>query len=1032
MKWSFLLAVVCFSFFAVSGQVNPQNGAAQIDIPLYNYADAGNNLFLNAHLVYTDGNGLPVSEMASSVGTGWNLECGGFIARVQHGEPDDQIMNNPPDPTLTASYPAYENTYYPNGYLFTSYSPADQIDNGGGFSPFTADLPPQVLSGIFKPNPVYLADRDQDIFVFSFNGRQGSFVIGKNMQPRTLEDSKLQISFQQTDMSASNVRTVISQFTITDENGIQYVFKDLELDNVVSFADVRQTWDNTDNINIFALDKKSYPKMQVANNGVNFILAQPINQYVINKWYLSQIINPFTQKSINLSYSSYNEDVYTDRQMQIASSSNTNGSINVYLNHYVAQAKRLSSVSLSNKESLNFIYDASPRKDMPNDNTLDQINVTYNNNYVYGWKFGYGYFVGIDGNVIKSPTDTYSDWELEASRLCLTSLQKTGQGIFTEPPYTFTYNLGSQTPGDWVPPMFSIYQDYGGYYNAQLFGSSVSEGFMDNFYPEQTLSGFITNYGGNGTYRTPYGAVAQNGIIQSVTFPAGGTLSYSYEENQTAQGPIAGVRVKTTTLTDGVSAANNIVTQYKYVIAADESTSSGWGAPDLVYTYSGTQQSQGCSGVSTTAPSPKDVATSAVNAGVSNAFLEFASEGAISSSLWSSLLGFTVQTFVTAILGIFESPKTVTSSYTVYSNVNANANNPLPWGYARTEEVRLSGNAGKTVYEFTNPSDLPIQVPSLPVLQSNRPRYAPWAYGLPKTITVYDNNNNIIKQTVNHYNPIVNVLNDPNFESSTWRPNTVWSSCNFEPTATAGTNWIDQDYYYPFTGHTELVSSEERIYNSSQQYNSVTTNYIYNTNYQLQQKWFYNSKGEKVQTFYYYPADYPQATGALGIMNQTASNVIAPLISTESYINKSDGNMYMIAGTTTQYSQIADGAVKPTNVYTFQNTFPLVSASLQPFNPANPVRDPNYFKQTALDSYDANGNLIQSVTHSNRIISCIYDYDGKLLVATATNASYNDIGYSSFEAEGGKPGSKINTAAIVSTDARTGNKCFNLILLCQI
>ena len=66
-----LLSLCCLLFFSRSfAQVNPQNGAAQISIPLYSFSDPGNRLGLNANLVYFDGNGLKVSEIASAVGTG--------------------------------------------------------------------------------------------------------------------------------------------------------------------------------------------------------------------------------------------------------------------------------------------------------------------------------------------------------------------------------------------------------------------------------------------------------------------------------------------------------------------------------------------------------------------------------------------------------------------------------------------------------------------------------------------------------------------------------------------------------------------------------------------------------------------------------------------------------------------------------------------------------------------------------------------------------------------------------------------------
>jgi len=831
------------------------------------------------------------------------------------------------------------------------------------------------------------------------------------------------------DMSGSNIRTRIAQFTITDENGIQYIFKDLELGYVTAFDDVRQVLDENANSNIFNLPSLNPGLLSYSNSGINVVLGKANGQYVVNKWYLSQIVNPLTGKQITFTYSSFNEDILTDKSIQIATTSSEAGNVNVYWQRNKVQGLRLSSVKLSNTESLNFLYSPSPRIDLPGDNALSQVQVMYNNSFVYGWTFGYSYFDGVDGAVLRNPTDTYTSDEKLWSRLCLTTVQKMGQNGFGDPPYRFYYNLGGDNGVgvDVVPPMFSIYQDHFGYYNAGRFLSSPSEGSPTSFYTGTALRSLVMNFNGQGQYKKPLGAVSQNGILQSITVPTGGTVSYTYEPNSTQTMQLGGVRVKNMVRYDGISHTNDVVTRYNY-LNDDEQTSSGWGGENYVYANSSTQQANPCPNSNTISPSVKDFAQNYIQNGFTTGVFGLAGPEVLDAAISSALEGMAVEIIVTTVIRALNSPNAVTTSYTIYSNRNMTANNPLPWGYSRTEAVNVlgTGNTGMTVYEFSNPTtDRPIDVPTLNVRYSNRPRYAQWAYGALKAVTVYDNQHKFVKRSVNNYNYIVNTIQDQNFLSKSWSANMYVSACGLHGVDPRST-MIDQETYPPFTGHDELQSTDELIYNSAQQSNTVTTHFSYNSNYQIKHRWFNNSKGEQVDTYYYYPADYPEAPGAIALMNASDNNMFNEVVSTETYITKKDGNTYMTGATATLFSQVANGDIKPTAVYSFQSTVPVPSTALQPFDNSDPIRDPNYYKLTALYSYDNNGNQVQSVTRGNKINCSIYDYDGKFPVATATNASYNDIGYSSFEAEGGKQGSWVNVAAIVSSDARTGNKCFNL------
>lgn len=1033
MKWSLYLFVglsVLFSNPSFS-QVNLQNGAAQISLPLYNYSDAGNRLNLGVSLNYTDGSGLKVSEMASSVGTGWALACGGMIARIQHGEPDDQ----PEGPVYSYDgngYFNYMNHYYPAGYMYTSYSPSETIYDDAGYSIFQKSLPIGFSAGWFKAGPQLLADREQDEFAFSFNGQSGRFVIGKNKQIKSLVDSKLKIEMTETQMP--NVQTTISQFTITDQTGMKFVFKDLGMDYVLRYNDLRTIQPTNGDVKD-AFSNFKFPDYKncgnCADNVINVIKGQPMTTYTVDKWYLSQIINPFTNKQITFNYSTYEEDIDADKFMTY-STGNGHGTVTVLWKRYKYIDKRLQSVVLSEAERIDLTYSGSPRLDLPKENTLDQLQVSYNGTPVTTWKFGYGYLVGIDSRLM-APTDAYTDQELQYARLCLLSVQKTGLNNTSEPPYKFGYNMGGDNgvPNDIVPPMFSIFQDHYGYYNLGRLPLPFAEGTATSFYSLANLKTLLINNsicGTDGTkcdFKAPLSSVAKNGIIKSITYPMGGVLTYSYEPNQTPTGQIGGVRVSSTSTYDGIDHANDIVKQYKYV--KEDGSSSGWGAEDHNYVETvPIVINTSCGGDMGPSLQVKELATNYIQNGFSTGVFGFAGGAFLDGAITSTMEGNMIGAVAAVIIDLLSSPNS-TYTLTEYKNRSAVADNPLPWGYARTEVVDMlgQGTAGKTAYEFSSPiADRPIDIQSPSVLNSSRPRCADFTYGAIKAVTVYDKNGNKIKKTINNYHFIANPYVDNNFLSKSWTATSQFYGCAMTYNALGSSSNVQQETYYPLTGHNELYSTDEIMYNDQQQTMTTTTSYEYDNNFQVSHKWFYNSKGEKVETFYHHPYDYPSATDPVSTMS-ASSNIINPVLASETYINKG-AIQYLVAASSSAFDRFPNGDIKPKFSYAFQSVQPVNAASLLPFDQSVVLRDPAYLKQVSSYNYDFNGNIVQMITGGNHITSSMYDYGGKLLVAIASNASYDDIGYTSFEAEGGKTGSWVNSAAIVIDDARTGNKCFNL------
>ncbi|MGN6435880.1 MAG: hypothetical protein ACTHMM_05070 [Agriterribacter sp.] len=479
--------------------------------------------------------------MASSVGTGWELAAAGAIVRIQNGEPDDQKFTAPTSGPFSGVDPSetvvtgisYIDDFYPNGYLYTNISPTTPVPGNAAFYPM---FPSGVYSQ-YKPNFV---DREQDVFVAQFNGRTCRFVIGKDLSVLKIENSNLKIEFTQSDMTPDDIRTRISEFRIIDENGIKYVFSEKEL---------------AENLMPGGL-----------SNGLptGKDMSTPMPVKVVSKWLLKEIINPLINKKITFNYETYAADFQGPKSVSYQTS-NQDGSTSSnpkYGLRIKSELKRLTNIALPDGQQVNFVYSVITRADFPGDKALEKINVSYNSVFKYGYQFTYGYLFKKE---IKAFNYNFTSDEKRFARLCLLSFAKTGKQNNLLPPHSFEYNFrdylfGASENFQTVPAMYSNSTDFWGYYNAKpnlddANGNPSSE-FNDPIW----------------TQKYPYSGVAQIGILKKISYPEGGSLEYTYRERRSTasnlwssggEGLAGGVHVTSTRYSDGISANNDIIKEYK-------------------------------------------------------------------------------------------------------------------------------------------------------------------------------------------------------------------------------------------------------------------------------------------------------------------------------------------------------------------------------------------------------------------------------------------------------------------------------------
>jgi hypothetical protein len=623
MKKKIVLILFVIAFIGVKAQVNLQQGSAEFTLPITTYKDNASRITLNMALSYSSRGGVVVDQLPSAIGQGWNIDGGGVITRIQKGLPDDQKEQ---------PGAIYDINRFSAGYLYNNI-------------PITQGCPKSLnLYPIFEyPNRIYkdlnytISDREQDYFIFNFNGRIGKFVIGKNNEIKVLNDSKLKIIPEFDNVTFNFCRTTINKFVITDETGIQFVFSQRSYSKIYNYYSENSFWANINwPSGIGGLNGMYEPtaiEFGIPKIDVNTAheISNNFNPYVTNSWYLSKILDPRTSRNIRFEY---NTEIIDMNGALSTSSSHSDVTSNVnsqskHDNIIVTKEKIyeekpvISKVIFPDENSISFIY-SDLRKDCYGSHKLSEIKL---NSTISGTlltlKLEQSYFVK---NQIKEPTKSEEPW----SRLCLLSIKKVtelGPQNFLD----FDYYKGSNNIEDFVPPIFFHAKDPWGYYNGNYCGVPVNQMMDNGNLFNVVINGTQANPGDPNwhfTYLTPCNAqilstynspnvinsylnetstspiayymrsnsktlYARNGLLKTIINEYGGTTNFEYEQNKFNEiitpnlesyfhsslhsiesDVVGGVHISKVITKESISSSSE-TTEYKFINS--DGTSSLWG-----------------------------------------------------------------------------------------------------------------------------------------------------------------------------------------------------------------------------------------------------------------------------------------------------------------------------------------------------------------------------------------------------------------------------------------------------------------------
>ena len=210
------------------------------------------------------------------------------------------------------------------------------------------------------------------------------------------------------------------------------------------------------------------------------------------------------------------------------------------------------------------------------------------------------------------------------------------------------------------------------------------------------------------------------------------------------------------------------------------------------------------------------------------------------------------------------------------------------------------------------------------------------------------------------------------------------------------------DIYDLYTGRLQLNSTVETNFklNDPTKYVQKTTSFFYNfqNNYEVSLITTTQSNGMIDRKYMSYVSDYTGTTNpALRAMGQ-ANMVAQPLRISTTVYNPFTGAENALSEDVTEYGLLANGDIKASRLLEQRFTKPVAAISITPYSPGNAANG-SIYKIPKVFVYDGSGNQTGVTDEGGRVVTNIYDYNDKYVVASAIGADpvLDNAAYTSFE-----------------------------------
>jgi hypothetical protein len=452
------------------------NGSSDINIPLYEIQDGSQKLPIS--LCYNS-SGVRVGQEASWVGLSWALNAGGCITRECFGGDD------------FAQTPKF-------GYYFDTDLDFNMPNNGA--------------MGSWQNNVLWAlsGDPQPDIFHFNFGTHSGSMFLQQNTANALLRNCKEYLK--------PTYDVLKKSWLMVDGNGYKYYFGGSDASRDISTGCYLTEFGE---YNISPL-----PDVRTINEVSNLVTRYPF-EAVITAWYLDSIVAPnkdkviFDYKSENISTAPMSEE-----EVKMTMTPPPGGSDivpEIRQNSYTGSKIKQTYLSKITFPEGVITFNTSDRKDIKSENTdgknaqkLESIIINNNSGeQVKRYNFNYIYL-------------GYEDDPIYCRLLLDKLIEQSTDGKTKQ--HSFSYNM------DDLPSKNSRQIDFWGYFNNSKAPVRFSKSKLDATEEGTLIPSFIrpSDLLGPKTFffgrdRTPDAESMQHGVLESITYPTGGSTQFVYE-----------------------------------------------------------------------------------------------------------------------------------------------------------------------------------------------------------------------------------------------------------------------------------------------------------------------------------------------------------------------------------------------------------------------------------------------------------------------------------------------------------------------
>jgi len=1024
-----------------SPSVNLSTGTASIGLPLASIQ--GHSMRIPVSMGYQS-TGIRVNDVASYLGLGWGLQSGGVITRIVRGLPDDEFeYNNSSKKYIKKGYSGV------GSWHISDKGSADDITQ-------LLNADPQTFAGSqvydrIKHMEKKKWDSEPDIYIFNFMGRTGRFILDENKQPILIPKQDLQI-YHILPASVGFISNYDhSAWVITTSDGTNYVF-----------GSTAFTLNNT-SVGLYT-EKSNYKietpglgiQLSSPNAGAPLIPAQTTTYSYTSSWYLNEIISPNGNTEAEFAYQRGNSvsyaEVYHFRYdfLNILLGVGVDASLFFPSTHALKTTVTISGPLYVSRisgpasgEEIRFTYD-SDREDLVGGKRLTRIDTR---NSV--------------GATIKSLRLSYSYFgnQADTKRLRLDKVQENNL-----PPFQFTYNTAIE-----LPRRNSQQIDHWGYLNTltpvnNAIPACDFKGEGINIYTANSWTP-ANPFVRAGTNREANPATMQAGILTSITYPTGGKVTYTYGTNQYWSSVTntnlnwGGLRIEKVTAHDGSNPAKDMVTEYVYTQENNVSRSSGV-VDNSFLSNQGTI-------------SPRfyqrpmlltDRSALAPLADITGIGRTFKADSYLVRSAQPSML---LPDLVYSCVAVKQSGKGKTVNlFTTYATTEYDCKDVLPEIYSLLDKIR---------YDLASYPDVTY------LLNYSNRQLRGWRRGLLTDSKVYNETGKLklwnhldyeFKSDTRKYTGLTfHSLEAINKDVQYGLATVLYSFfCKYEeiPEWVSVSRSTEKMYdqnddakfmetltEYTYNPHNLQVASVTRTDNNGEK---IITRYKYPVDYPI--------KGF-VPTNTSFPT-HPYFTDYLSPINTMLKRgITGQLIETQVWRKRGAEEEKLLSASITEFAYVSrpqgsgnskpyayyrpilpllgDGLaggvgnagglsiikyrmIVPTGTYQYHTVAPV---SVAPANPENyffaSIRDDGTFlfnfalfkEEVTFTRFDnLNGNLLEANRRNDISSAILYDEKGVRVIASATNAAYNQIAYTSFEAYGDKGNWTYGTPT--AGDAKTG------------